>query len=239
MEVNQLVRKKRRQIFNLQSRSLVSMNNPKSMIAEQYRTIRTNIEFASIDCEIKTIVITSAEPGDGKSTTAANLAIVFAQQGKRVLLIDSDLRKPTAHYTFKVDNKVGLTNVLTKQYAFSEAITVTEDSKLYLLPSGPIPPNPSEMLGSEGMKNLLEEAKEQFDVILLETPPILAVTDAQVLSNLAEGAIFVVNSGKTEVDKAKKAKEQLVNTKVKLLGAVLNNKKQKDNQYYYGGKQLS
>jgi len=214
------------------------MTTPKSPIAEQFRTIRTNIQFSSVDEELQTMIVTSSGPAEGKSTTTANLAVVFAQQGKRVLLIDADLRKPTVHYTFRTENHIGLSNVLTRQASLEEAVATTAQDKLWVLPSGPIPPNPSELLGSKGMTTLLEQAKDQYDVIILDTPPVLAVTDAQVLSNLADGVVLVVSSGKTEIDAAKKARELLDSAKARILGVVLNNKKVQDSQYYYyyGGK---
>lgn len=236
--MSQLARKDRNKVFKLQNRSLISLSNPKSPIAEQFRTIRTNIQFTSVDEELKTLIVTSAGPAEGKSTTTANLAVVFAQQGKKVLMIDADLRKPTVHYTFNKENYSGLSNVLTKQETLDEAIQPTSQENLFVLTSGPIPPNPSELLGSKGMRSLLEEAKQEFDVIILDSPPVLAVTDAQVLSNLTDGVVLVVSAGKTEVDAAKKAKELLQSAKAKILGVVLNNKKVQDSQYYYyyGGK---
>ncbi|MFS0881680.1 CpsD/CapB family tyrosine-protein kinase [Metabacillus niabensis] len=233
-----MARKDRKQIFNLQSRSLISLTNPKSPITEQFRTIRTNIQFSSVDEELQTIIVTSSGPGEGKSTTTANLAVVFAQQGKRVLLIDADLRKPTVHYTFRTENHVGLSNVLTRQLKLEEAVSITTQEKLFVLSSGPIPPNPSELLGSKNMQLILEQAKEEYDVIVLDTPPVLAVTDAQILANLADGVVLVVSSGKTERDSAKKAKELLESAKAKILGVVLNNKKAEETHYYYyyGGK---
>lgn len=236
--MSHLARKDRKQIFNLQNRSLISMTNPKSPIAEQFRTIRTNIQFSSVDEELQTIIVTSSGPGEGKSTTTANLAVVFAQQGKRVLLIDADLRKPTVHYTFRTENHVGLSNVLTRQLTLEEAVSITAQEKLWVLSSGPIPPNPSELLGSRGMQALIEQAKDEYDVIVIDTPPVLAVTDAQVLANQADGVVLVVSSGKTERESAKKAKELLESAKAKILGVVLNNKKAEDTHYYYyyGGK---
>jgi capsular exopolysaccharide synthesis family protein len=236
--VSHLARKDREKIFKLQNRSLISLTSPKSPIAEQFRTVRTNIQFSIVDQEIQTIVVTSSGPAEGKSTTTANLAVVFAQQGKRVLLIDSDLRKPTVHYTFRHENHVGLSNVLTRQASLDEAVKTTDQDNLWVLTSGPIPPNPSEVLGSRGMQALLELAKNEYDVIIMDSPPILAVTDAHVLSNLADGVVLVVSSGKTEIESAKKAKELLSSAKAKILGVVLNNKKQQDSHYYYyyGGK---
>ena len=205
-----------------------------SPITEQYRTIRTNIQYAAVDKEIRSIVVTSAGPGEGKSTTTANLAIVFAQQGKKTLLIDADMRKPTVHYTFHVSNTYGLTSVLTKQRDFCDTVHETKIENLSVLTCGPVPPNPSELLASSTMKELLEEAYEIFDMVLFDSPPVLAVTDAQVLANLTDGSILVASSGLTDKDGAMKAKEMLESSKAKLLGAVLNNKKiTKDDHYYY------
>lgn len=214
-------------------RSLITHYEKKSPISEQYRTIRTNIQFSAVDTNYKTIVVTSSGPGEGKSTTVANLAVVFAQQNKKVLLIDSDLRKPTVHYTFQIDNTVGVTNVLTGQASLDVAIKPTEIEHLDILTCGPIPPNPAEMLGSEAMKKLLIEASEQYDIIFIDSPPVLAVTDAQILANLADGVILVVKSGQTETEMAIKSKELLGQAKGKLLGVVLNHKELKQNHYYY------
>ena len=205
-------------------RKLVSALDPKSPITEQYRTIRTNLHFASIDKELNTIMVTSAGPGDGKSTTAANLAVTFAQQGKRVLLVDADLRKPTVHYTFNLTNSFGLTSVLTKQLALDEAFVDSNIGSLSILPSGPIPPNPAELLSSVSMDTFLKHVKEQFDQIIFDTPPVLAVTDGQIMANKCDGVILVVSSGKTEIEEATKAKELLIASQGKLLGAVLDRK---------------
>ncbi|MEI8588241.1 polysaccharide biosynthesis tyrosine autokinase, partial [Acinetobacter baumannii] len=172
-------------------RKLVTKNDPKSPISEQYRTIRTNIQFSSVDEEIRTIMVTSSGPGEGKSTTTANLAVVFAQQGKRVLLVDADLRKPTVHYTFNLMNTSGLTSVLTNQMTLMESVKAIDMKNLFILPSGPIPPNPAELLGSKAMDYFMKAALEEFDIILFDTPPVLAVTDAQILSNKCQGTILV------------------------------------------------
>jgi protein-tyrosine kinase len=218
-------------------RRLLAHNSPKDPVTEQYRTIRTNIQFSDADQDIKSILLTSTGPGEGKSTTASNLATVYAQQGLRVLLIDADLRKPTAHYTFRLENHVGLTNVLTKQSTLGQAIQETEVAELFLLTSGPIPPNPAELLASNNMTELLKEMKEEFDMIIFDTPPVLAVADAQILANQVDGSILVVSSGKTDKEAALKAKELLVKANAKVLGAVLNNRKMEegsDYYYYYG-----
>ncbi|WP_425590609.1 CpsD/CapB family tyrosine-protein kinase [Fictibacillus enclensis] len=223
----------RKSLNTLTQRSLITHNNPKSPISEQYRTIRTNIQFSSIDIQYQTIMVTSAGPGEGKSTTVANLAVVLAQQGKSVLLIDGDLRKPTVHYTFKVSNIQGITNVLTRQITLEDAVVQTNVEDLYVLPSGPVPPNPSELLNSKAMEMVVEEAKSKYDYILFDTPPVLAVTDAQVLANKSDGVVLVTSSGKTEKEAIVKAKELLDNANAKILGVVLNQKEMKDNSYYY------
>ena len=209
--------------------------SPHSPIAEQYKTIRTNLQFSSVDGDLKSILLTSAGPSEGKSSTTANLAIVFAQQGKRVLLIDADMRKPTLHYTFRLDNRKGLSSVLVGEATLEEAVTPSEVPGLELLSCGPLPPNPSELLGSKSMEALHVEATSQYDLVIFDTPPVLAVTDAQILANMCDGAIMVVRSNQTEYEEAIKAKELLTVGKAKLLGAVLNDRVMKKGQYYYYG----
>jgi capsular exopolysaccharide synthesis family protein len=188
-------------------RKLISAQNSKSPITEQYRTIRTNIQFTSIDKPLKTIMITSTGPAEGKSTTAANLAVVFAQQGKKVLLVDADLRKPTVHYTFNLTNTFGLTSVLTRQLSLEEALVESNIFNLYLLPSGLIPPNPAELMGSGAMDQFLNNVTLEFDIVIFDTPPVLAVTDAQILANKCDGTILIVSCGKTVTEEAFKEKD--------------------------------
>jgi capsular exopolysaccharide synthesis family protein len=215
------------------SKKLIANLDPKSPISEQYRTIRTNIQYSSVDKEIKTLMVTSSGPAEGKSTTVANLAVVFAQLGKKVLLVDADLRKPTVHRTFGVNNLFGFTTVLTKQATLGSTVLETDEKDLYILTSGPVPPNPAELISSKSMEQFIEEAKEQFDYVLFDTPPLLAVADPQILANKVDGSIYVVFSGKTDIDQAKKAKELLENAQSKLVGVVLNHKEVKNNEYYY------
>jgi capsular exopolysaccharide synthesis family protein len=232
--VNQLAlnRKAKKSVMEYK-RKLITALDPKSSISEQYRTIRTNIQFSAIDRDIRSIMVTSSGPGEGKSTTVANLAVAFAQQGKKVLLVDADLRKPTVHYTFNSTNTVGFTSVLTKQMDLIKAVRETEIENLAILTSGPIPPNPAEILGSKAMEKFFVEAYEAYDVLLFDTPPVVAVTDAQILANKCDGTILVVYSGKTEKEPVIKAKELLESAQGKLLGVVLNHKEIQGSSYYY------
>jgi len=231
-----MFKKKNKSLLN-NKRKLITKTNSKSPISEQYRTIRTNIQFAAVDQEMQIIMVTSAAPGEGKSTTSSNLAVVMAQQGKKVLLVDADLRKPTVHYTFNQTNTFGLTNVLMKKIELNEAVNSTDVDNLYVLTSGPIPPNPAELLGSKMMKELLLQIRNEFDTIIVDTPPILAVTDAQIVANSCDGTVLVISSGKAEIEEAKKATEMLQSSSSTLLGAILNNKKTigKTGYYYYYG----
>lgn len=226
---------KRKRPVNQSTRQLITKLNPRSPISEQFRTIRTNLQFASIDEKLETILVTSPGPSEGKSSIIANLAIVFAQQGKRVLLIDADMRKPTVHYTFKVDNRRGLSSVLVGEDTLEEALQQSDITNLDLLSSGPIPPNPSELLGSKKMRQLIEKAKNIYDLVIFDSPPVLAVTDAQILANDVDGTLLVVRSKQTDQDAALKAKDHLESVNAKLLGVVLNDVESKKDQYYYYG----
>ncbi|MBP1154387.1 MULTISPECIES: CpsD/CapB family tyrosine-protein kinase [unclassified Paenibacillus] len=218
--------------------NIITDLNPKSYISEAYRTLRTNIQFSTFDNHIRSIVVTSSEPSEGKSTTITNLAVAFAQEGKKVVLIDADLRKPTLHHYFMKSNRIGLSNLLAGQYTIQQAISDTHIENLSLISSGPVPPNPAEMLNSKRMEQQLQELKETYDIILMDTPPTLAVTDAQVLSAKCDGVVFVLNSGKVKRDTARKAMERLQHVNAKILGVVLNNKERNKNEgsyyYYYG-----
>ncbi|MEH7073454.1 CpsD/CapB family tyrosine-protein kinase [Neobacillus drentensis] len=216
-----------------QIRYLITKLSPRSLISEQYRTVRTNIHFASVGEGVQVILVASASPGEGKSMTTANLAVVYAQHGKSVLIIDADLRKPTVHYTFRVDNSQGLSNVLIGEKTLNEAVISSDVDNLDILTSGPIPPNPSELLDSKRMKTLLEEARGLYDIILIDTPPILIVTDAKILANLCDGSILVVRSKCTEIEAAQKAIEALKAADGKILGTILNDSDKKKSYYYY------
>ncbi|SFI88400.1 capsular exopolysaccharide family [Paenibacillus sp. UNC496MF] len=218
--------------------NLITMENPKSPISEAYRSLRTNIQFSAIDQNMKVLMVASAKSGEGKTTTVTNLAITYAQEGKSVLLIDADLRKPSLHQVFQLTNRTGLTSALMNQHALPELIRSTSVDNLSVITSGPIPPNPSEILGSQRMLSLLEEFKGMYDVILFDTPPVLAVTDSSIVSSFCDGVILVVLAGKVKKDLVKKAKASLDHVKAKILGVVLNNNtrsKSGEHYYYYYG----
>ncbi|MFJ8526940.1 CpsD/CapB family tyrosine-protein kinase [Bacillus sp. NPDC094106] len=214
-------------------RKLISHVQPQSQVAEQYRNIRTNIQFTAIESEMHSIVVTSSNAGEGKTTTTANLAVVFGQQGKKVLLIGADMRKPALEQLFQTKSVLGVTNVLSGQASFKQCVQETYIPNVSFIPSGPIPPNPAELLSCGKMKELIEQGYAEYDLILIDTPPVLAVTDAQIVANLCDGIILVVRSEVTEKDKVVKAKQLLDKTTGKLLGVVLNDKKQVDTKYGY------
>ncbi|QCR31880.1 CpsD/CapB family tyrosine-protein kinase [Lysinibacillus sp. SGAir0095] len=225
--------KKKNKKSNSLARKIIVATNPKSINAEQYRTIRTNINFSMPDQELRTLLVTSASPSEGKSTTASNIATVFSQEGKKVLLVDADMRKPTSHYTFKLRNSHGLSSVLTRQCEVEEAIQYAEIENLYVLPSGPIPPNPAELLASKNMNALTNRLLEDFDLLVFDTPPILSVADAQIVSNKTDAAVLVINTGKSEKESAIKAKELLDAAKANTIGVILNNYNIENSHYYY------
>lgn len=232
-----VVKRKKKRIIQTVARKLVTNVNPKSIVTEQFRTLRTNINFSMPDRDLKTLLITSASPGDGKSTVAANTAVVFAQEGKRVLLVDADMRKPTVHYTFHMTNTLGLSNLLTRKTTISEVVKMSEIDNLHVITCGPIPPNPAELLASETMNKVMKEMTELYDIVIFDAPPILLVTDGQILSNKCQGTILVLSAGETEKGAIVKAKDALISSKANILGAVLNNfTLDKDHYYtqYYG-----
>ena len=215
---------------------LVVHTDPKSPVSEAFRTLRTNIQFSSLDNPIETIVITSAGPGEGKTTSVINLGITMAQSGSRVLLIDADLRKPELHRIFRTSDQSGLTYVLAGGLDYKEGVYPTYIEGLEILPSGVIPPNPSELLGSDKMKRLLKEANRDYDFVLIDTPPVAVVTDAAILAAAVDGIILVCASGKVPIDGAKRAKGLLENVKANIIGVILNKipaNRKGYAQYYY------
>jgi capsular exopolysaccharide synthesis family protein len=216
---------------------LITQENAKSPIAEAYRTLRTNLQFAKAGEALNTLMYTSAGPGEGKSTTVANSAVVLAQSGKKVIIVDCDLRKPVQHKIFGLA-KQGVTNALVENHSPVELLQKTAVNNLQVLASGPIPPNPSELLGSGKMAQLFQELREGCDLLLIDAPPVVAVTDACVLASQVDGVVLVTAAGLVRPEMAQHAKELLVKAKGALLGVVLNRvaiDKQHAHYYYYYG----
>jgi len=214
---------------------LITHLDPKSPVSEAYRTLRTNLQFSRIEHEIKTILITSAGPKEGKSTTAANLAIAVAQAGKRVVLIDADLRRPVLHSIFGQSKDDGLTNYLMETIPYEKLFKDTFMENLKIITSGALPPNPSELLASNKMKETLDLLSKNFDMVIIDSPPVIAVTDAAILSTKVDGTILVISSGQTNREAVIRAKSLLDSVDCKLLGTLLNgvNVEGMYGSYYY------
>jgi capsular exopolysaccharide synthesis family protein len=221
-------------VLDDRSSSLVTVTTPRSPVSEAYRTLRTNLEFSSLDKPLKTLVVTSPGPEEGKSTTLANLAVTLAQAEKQVILVDCDLRRPSQHEIFGQSNDVGLTTMVVDEKAMSQPpLLETGVPGLLLLPSGPLPPNPSELAGSRRMQEIIAKLSERADIVLFDAPPIIAVTDAAVLASRVDGVLLVVKAGGTKRDHAQKAKALLEKVNAHLVGAVLNNVKMDTSYYSY------
>jgi capsular exopolysaccharide synthesis family protein len=212
------------QQITARKKNLLYYFNPESVIAEQYRIIRANINFSCNSQMIRTLLITSPSDGEGKSTTSANLAVSMAQQNERVLLIDANLRNPSVHSTFKVDNTIGFTSVLNGIASLDDAIYKTEIGRLDVLTSGPIPTFPSEILASERLEELFAKALGFYDYVLLDSPSILEVADTKILANKCDGVIFVLNPGKTKLKDTIEAKKVLNFANSRIIGVILNEK---------------
>ncbi len=213
--------------------SIVVASNPRSPISEAFRTLRTNIQFASVDRKIRTILVTSANPGEGKSTVTANLAMVLAQAGQRVALMDGDLRRPTVHRWLGLSNNAGLTNaVISDAGHLNGFLQATDTEFLKVLTSGPLPPNPAELLGSERMRQILEDLKSTVDVVVIDAPPTLVVTDPAVLSKWVDAVLLVVESGATRREAARLAAENLQRVGANVIGVVLNKLTSRRSGYY-------
>lgn len=203
---------------------LITLTDPRSPLSEAYRTLRTNLEFFSLDEPIRTLVVTSPGAEEGKSTVLANLAVTLAQGGKQVILLDCDLRRPALHTLFGLDNAAGLTTMMLDEAAQSEPpLRATAVDGLRVLPSGPLPPNPAELLGSRRIKEIIAALLAQADVLLFDAPPVLAVTDALVLAVQTDGVLLVVKAGGTRREHVQRAKERLERVNARIVGAVLNN----------------
>lgn len=212
---------------------MIALAYPKSAVAEAYRVVWTNLQFAKLDLSKRSIQVTSAGPREGKSTTVANLGVTMAMAGLRTLLVDSDLRKPTLHKLFGLPNTAGLTTVLADEAPPEEGILSTRLPGLFILPSGPIPPNPAEVLASRRMGEFIELAKVRFDFVLYDSPPVLPASDSLILASLAEGVILVVKCGGFPYKMIRQAKEKLEGVKANLLGILLNSVDLKRHGYHY------
>jgi len=208
--------------------------NPRSPVAEAFRSLRTNLEYSSVDNPIKSVLVTSSGESEGKSTVAANLAIVQAQSSKKVVIVDADMRRPKVHVQFNKPNRMGLSEVVTGKLSIDDVLkTYDQVENLYIITCGTIPPNPAELLGSERMSQTLNELKKRFDMIIIDTPPMI-VSDAQIMSSKVDGLIFVVIPGQTKAITAKRPMEELERIGSKVLGVVAN-KIPRNRDYYYGG----
>ncbi len=212
---------------------LINYLYPQMVISEDYKTVRTSILLSHAENIPKTMVFSSAMPKEGKSATAANMAVSFSQLQKKVLIIDADLRKPRLHRIFKVRNKKGLSGYLVGRTDLNESIQVTSIENIWILPSGPIPPNPAELLNSKKMGELLEEAKNRFDFILIDSPPVVAVIDPVIISTLADCMIFVIKAEKTMRKPFLRSIEELKKAKANIIGIVFNELKTRKGDYYF------
>ena len=215
---------------------LITIRHPRSPISEAYRALRTNLQFSSLDNPLRSLVVTSPNPLEGKSTTLSNLGVVMAQGGKSVILVDSDLRRPMLHKIFQLPNREGLTSLLLEEEPVLDGrIQETGIQNLRVLTSGPLPPNPSEMLASQRMSRLIAALEKEADVILFDSPPVLPVTDAAVLSPQADGVLIVADAGRTRRAAARQTVETLRKVGINVVGAALNriSPRRSEGHYYY------
>lgn len=215
--------------------NLITLLNPNSPISEQYRTVRTNLQFAVAgDQPLRSMTVVSSGPGEGKSTSAANLAVVFAQAGRKVLLVDADMRKATVHKTFGLSNEMGLSNLVSGQQAAYSVIQATDVNNLSIITSGPTPPNPAELLNSRRMNVLMEELYQTFDLIIFDLPPVMTVADGLIMASKTDGTVLVIREGVTRKDSVLEAKNRLLQAKARILGVIYNGAEQvNESSYYY------
>ncbi|MEB8172351.1 polysaccharide biosynthesis tyrosine autokinase [Staphylococcus equorum] len=212
-------------------------DKPKSTISEKFRGIRSNIMFSNADKEINSLLITSEKPSSGKSIISANIAVTYAQAGYKTLIVDGDMRKPTQHYLFDLDNNSGLSSLTINKATYSEAIKETNVENLGILTAGPNPPNPSELISSNKFKEIYNELLEHYDFIVIDTPPVNTVTDAQIYAQIVGNCALVIDAEKNNRNEVKKAKDLITKSGGKLLGAILNKMpldKSSSYYYYYG-----
>ncbi|MGI6486217.1 MAG: CpsD/CapB family tyrosine-protein kinase [Tepidanaerobacteraceae bacterium] len=213
--------------------NLMVADDPKSAVSEAFRVLRTNLQFSSVDKQLKIISVTSSYPGEGKTTICSNLAVSVASTGKKVLLIDADLRKPRIQKVFLLENFKGLSNLLAEKLKLQSVVNNLDIENMHVITSGPVPPNPAEMLGSDRMKDFLNEASSAYDVILLDAPPVNTVADVSILSSYVDGVILVVEVGTTPREAVMIAKQQLEKVNANIIGVVLNKVEHHGAGYYY------
>ena len=216
----------------------ITLEERQSPMAEAYRHLRTSLLFSSAGKPPQSILVTSSQPSEGKTTTAVNTAISLAQTGAKVLVIDADMRRPRLHSVFGVSNAEGLSTILSSDMKAEEILKIIQyenDAKLHLLPSGPIPPNPAELIGSEQMANLLKSMQEHFTHVVVDSPPIASFTDGVLVASMVDGVILVVHSGKSSRQVVRRSRQLLQDINAKVFGVVLNNVnlRSQDNYYYY------
>jgi capsular exopolysaccharide synthesis family protein len=215
------------------SEALITIREPRSPIAESYRTLRTNVSFASVDRPLRTLMVTSAEPGDGKTTTICNLGVVLAQNGKRVIVADCDLRRPRIHTYFGLPNRHGMTTLFAHAEVLANVRKTTQVDGLTVITTGSLPPNPSELMGSQKLQTILGTMLESADLVLIDTPPTLTVSDAAALAPSLDGMLLVVRPGKTRLSALKQTLEQLRQVNARVLGIVMNDVVTRGNPYGY------
>lgn len=214
---------------------LITLSDPRSAAAEAFRTLRTNLIFSSVEKPISTLLVTSAAQSEGKSAVAANLAVAFAQSGNTTILVDADLRKPVQHTLWNIDNERGLTTMMLDSTALSSPPLVsTSVENLQVLPSGLLPPTPSDLLGSQRMHEAIGVLKARANYIIFDSPPVLAATDATLLGTQLDGALVVISAGHTRREHALRARQALERVHVRIVGAVLSNAPRESTSTYYG-----
>ncbi len=221
----------------MKSKDLIITKNPKSLFAESIRSIRTNLAFASLDKDVRVILNTSPEAGDGKSFVTANLAIAYAQEGKKVLLVDADLRRGRQHEIFEVMNVTsgGYSNLMLNfrdNIPFEDYIFPTKDKNIDLLPTGPMPPNPVELLGSDNNKKLLEKLKKKYDLVILDCAPIIGLSDALILATMSDINLITVSAKKTKMENLERTKKLFDQAGIKISGVIFNKAQVSGNGYY-------
>jgi capsular exopolysaccharide synthesis family protein len=212
---------------------VISKARPQAALAEALRMVRASLQFACVDGQLQSLLVTSAVPGEGKSTIAANLALVMAQKGLRVVLVDADMRSPRQHRIFELPNTIGLSSVIVGQSTIEDAAYVHPDANLMILTSGPMPPNPAELLESSRARDLVQQLKASCDMVIFDSPPCTTMVDGSSLAAQVDGAILVVRAGHTPRIAVARACQVLRETGTRLLGTILNRVNAQTDQYYY------